>query len=153
MKIYIGSDHRGFELKTKIFAYLSRNDYDVEDVGDKQSDPEDDYPQFAQEAAMKVLGSEDPDTRGILICGGGQGMAMAANRFQGIRAAVINDAHDAKMTRVDNDSNVLSLSADKFEENEEAAYGIIETWLATEFSGGARHVRRLKEIDEFYPNL
>lgn len=153
MKIFIGSDHRGFALKSKLFAYLSKNDYDVEDVGDARPEPDDDYPQFAQQAVMKVLGSEDPDTRAILICGGGQGMAIAANRFRGIRAAVINDPHDAKMTRLDNDSNVLSLSADLFEENEEVAYGIVETWLTTEFSGGARHIRRLKEIDEFYPNV
>lgn len=153
MKIFLGSDHRGFELKTKIFAYLSKNDYDVEDVGDKQPNSDDDYPQFAQAAVTQILGSEDPDTRGILICGGGQGMAIAANRFRGIRAAVITDPHDAKMTRVDNDSNVLSLSADLFENDEKAAYGIIETWLTTEFSGGARHIRRLKEIDEFYPNM
>lgn len=153
MKIFIGSDHRGFELKTKLFAYLSKHDYDVEDVGDKQLDLDDDYPQFAQEAAMKVLGSEDSDVRAILICGGGQGMAIAANRFKGIRAVVITDAHEAKMSRIDNDSNVLSLSADELEENEEAVYGIVETWLTTEFSGSQRHVRRLKEIDEFYPNM
>ncbi len=80
-------------------------------------------------------------------------MAIATNRFKGIRAVVITDAHDAKMSRVDNDSNVLSLSADRFEDEEEAMYGIIETWLTTEFSGSPRHVRRLREIDEFYPNM
>ncbi len=153
MKIFIGSDHRGFELKTKLFAYLSKHEYDVEDVGDKQLDPEDDYPQFAQEAAIKVLGSEDDDTRAILICGGGQGMAIAANRFKGIRAVVVSNAHEAKTARIDNDSNVLSLPADELEENEEAVYGIVETWLTTKFSGSTRHVRRLKEIDEFYPNM
>ncbi len=153
MKIFIGSDHRGFELKTKLFAYLSKHDYNVEDVGGKQLDPQDDYPQFAQEAAIKVVGSEDEDPRAILICGGGQGMAIAANRFKGIRAVVITDAHDAKMSRIDNDSNVLSLSADRFEDEEEAMYGILETWLTTEFAGQQRHVRRLKEIDEFYPNM
>lgn len=153
MKIFIGSDHRGFELKTKLFAYLSKHDYNVEDVGDKQLNPQDDYPQFAQEAAIKLVGSEDEDPRSILICGGGQGMAIAANRFKGIRAVVITDAHDAKMSRIDNDSNILSLSADRFEDEEEVMYGIIETWLTTEFAGQQRHVRRLKEIDEFYPNM
>lgn len=153
MKIFIGSDHRGYELKSKVFAYLSKHEFDVEDVGSKTIDPEDDYPQFAQQAALKVLGSDDGDPRAILICGGGQGMAIAANRFKGIRAAVVTNAHDAKMARIDNDSNVLSLSADELEDNEEAVYGIIETWLTTEFSGLARHVRRLKEIDQFYPNM
>ena len=153
MTIFIGSDHRGFELKAKLFAYLSKHGYVVEDVGDKQLDPKDDFPEFAQQAAVKVLGSVDPDTRAILICGGGQGMAIAANRFKGIRAAVVTDAHDAKMSRVDNDSNVLSLSADRFEDEPELVFGIIETWLSTEFAGQARFVRRLKEIDKFYPNM
>ncbi len=153
MKIFIGSDHRGFELKTKLFAYLSKHSYDVEDVGGRQLDPQDDYPQFAQGAAIKVVGSEDDDPRAILICGGGQGMAIAANRFKGIRAVVVAGAHEAKMSRVDNDSNVLSLSADELEDNEAAVYGIVETWLTTEFSGSSRHVRRLREIDDFYPNM
>ncbi len=89
MKIYLGSDHQGFHLKTQIFAWLSQQNKDVEDVGGKVLDPKDDYPQFAQMAALKVLGSEDSDARAILVCGGGQGMAMAANRFKGIRAADI----------------------------------------------------------------
>ena len=150
MKIYLGADHQGFELKRKLFAYLSKNGYDVEDVGGKVYDPNDDYPQFAQEAVMKVLGSEDKDVRAILICGGGQGMAIAANRFHGIRAVVIWDAHEAKMSRIDNDANVLSLPARLLTDNEEAAYGIVETWLNTKFSGAKRHVRRIKELDELY---
>src|SRR2546430_1698801 len=110
MKIFLGSDHQGFQLKEKLFAYLSKHDYDVEDVGDKELDPDDDFPQFAYLAATKVLG-EEKDGRAILLCGGGQGMCMAANRVRGIRAAVIWDAHEAKMTRNDNDSNVLCLPA------------------------------------------
>ncbi len=153
MKIFLGSDHRGFALKNDLFAYLSKHEYEVEDVGGKELDPQDDYPQFAQEAAIKLLGSEDKDPRAILVCGGGQGMAIAANRFKGIRAVVVTDAHEAKMSRIDNDANVLALSADRFEEEPEVVYGIIETWLNTEFTGQARHVRRLKEIDEFYPNM
>lgn len=126
MKIFLGSDHGGFEWKEKLFAYLSNHDYDVEDIGAKQLDPKDDYPVFAQRAAMKVLGSEDEDARAILICRGGQGMAIAANRFPGIRASVIWNANEAKMTRVDNDSNVLCLPADHIDLDQ--AEGIIETW-------------------------
>jgi len=151
VKIYLGADHGGYELKNKIFAYLSRNGYDVEDEGDKKYDPEDDYPEFAHAVVSKVLGSEDEDPRGIVVCTGGQGMAIAANRFAGIRASVVWDAHEAKLTRLDNDSNILSLPGRIFA-NDKEAFGIIETWLSTEFSKAPRHIRRLKEIDDFYPN-
>ncbi len=151
MKIYLGSDHGGFEWKQKIFGYLSTHNYDVEDIGNKQLDPDDDYPQFAQRAAMKVIGSTDDDARAILICRGGQGMSIAANRFQGIRASVIWNAHEARMTRLDNDSNVLCLPSDHIEFSEVA--GIIETWLSTAFTAAPRHVRRLREIDNFYPDI
>lgn len=150
MKVFLGSDHGGFAWKERIFAYLSNHDYDVEDVGAKQLNPKDDYPVFAQQAVMKVLGSDDEDARAILICRGGQGMAMAANRFPGIRASVVWSANEAKMTRVDNDSNMLCLPADHI--SEEQAEGIIETWLNTDFSQAPRHIERLKEIDSFYPN-
>lgn len=150
MKVYVGSDHQGFELKHKLFAYLSQHGYDTEDVGNQTLDPNDDYPQFAQMAALKLLGDEDSEAKAILVCGGGQGMAIAANRFRGIRAAVVGDAHEAKMSRLDNDANVLALSAQQFERDEEVVYGIVETWLNTKFSGAARHQRRIKEIDEIY---
>lgn len=149
MKIYLGSDHQGFHLKTQIFAWLSQQNKDVEDVGGKVLDPKDDYPQFAQMAALKVLGSEDSDARAILVCGGGQGMAMAANRFKGIRAAVAWDEEEAKMTRLDNDSNVLSLPARLLEDDIEAVKSIITTWLNTKFSGAARHTRRNQELDDY----
>ncbi|MBL8159389.1 RpiB/LacA/LacB family sugar-phosphate isomerase [Candidatus Saccharibacteria bacterium] len=148
MKIYLGSDHQGFHLKQDIFAYLSRHNYDVEDVGDKQLDPDDDFTDFAFLATTKVLGSEDKDPRAILICGGGQGMAMAANRVQGIRAAVVWDAYEARMTRNDNDSNVLSLPARLLEGHEEAWQGILETWLSTPFAGAPRYVRRIQKLDQ-----
>lgn len=148
MKIYLGSDHQGFYLKEKIFAYLVKNGYEVEDAGDKVMDPDDDFPQFAQAVALKVIGDEDKDPRGILICGGGQGMCMAANRFNGIRASVIWDAFEAKMTRNDNDSNVLCLPARVVANNEEAWEGIVETWLSTPFAGAARYKRRNAQLDE-----
>jgi ribose 5-phosphate isomerase B len=148
MKIFLGSDHNGFHMKEKVFAYLAKHGYDVQDVGDEQLDPEDDFPQFAQAAALKVLGEEDGDARAILLCGGGQGMAMAANRFRGIRASVIWDAFEAKMTRNDNDSNVLALPSRILESEDGTWEGIIETWLNTPFAAAPRYKRRNDQIDE-----
>lgn len=149
MKIYLGADHQGFYLKEKVFAYLAKHGYEVEDVGDRELDPTDDFPDFAQMAAMRIIGDTDDDARAILICGGGQGMAIAANRFRGIRAAVIWDAYEAKMTRHDNDCNVLCLPARILEDEEAAWKGIIETWLNTPFGNAARFKRRNAQIDEF----
>lgn len=148
MKIYLGSDHQGFRLKEKMFAYLVKHGYDVEDVSGQTLDPNDDFPEFAQAAAIKVIGSTDPDTRGILLCGGGQGMAMAANRFRGIRASVIWDAFEAKMTRNDNDSNVLCLPSRILSDDDAAWQGIVETWLNTPFAAAPRFKRRNAQIDE-----
>jgi ribose 5-phosphate isomerase B len=148
MKIFLGSDHNGFHMKEKVFAYLAKHDYDVVDVGDAQLDPDDDFPQFAQAAALKVLGEQDGEARAILLCGGGQGMAMAANRFKGIRASVVWDAFEAKMTRNDNDSNVLALPSRILEDQDGTWQGIIETWLNTPFASAVRYKRRNAEIDE-----
>ena len=148
MKIYIGSDHQGFHLKEAVFAWLKKEGYDIEDVSNKTLDPNDDYPQFAQAAVHKVLSSSEPDSRAILICGGGQGMAMAANRFKGIRAAVIWDEQEAKMTRLDNDSNVLSLPARVLDGDINNVKNIVTTWLTTKFSAASRHTRRNQELDD-----
>lgn len=149
MKIFIGSDHQGFYLKEKVFAYLAKHNYDVEDVGNKILDPNDDFPEFAQAAALKIIGSTDEDPRAILLCGGGQGMAIAANRFRGIRASVIWDAYEAKITRNDNDSNILCLPARILKDDDKIWEGIIETWLNTPFADAARFKRRNAQIDEF----
>lgn len=129
-------------------AYLVKHGYDVEDVGGIVLDPSDDFPEFAQAAALKILGHPDDDARAILLCGGGQGMAMAANRFHGIRASVIWDAYEAKMTRNDNDSNVLCLPSRILEHDSAAWQGIIETWLSTPFASAPRYVRRNMQLDE-----
>ncbi|OYX38282.1 RpiB/LacA/LacB family sugar-phosphate isomerase [Candidatus Saccharibacteria bacterium 32-50-10] len=148
MKIFLGSDHNGYHLKEQVFAYLAKHGYDVEDVGGAQLDPQDDFPEFAQAAALKVLGEQDGKARAILLCGGGQGMAMAANRFKGIRASVIWDAFEAKMTRNDNDSNVLCLPSRILDDEPAAWQGIIETWMSTPFAGAARFRRRNAQLDE-----
>lgn len=148
MKIYLGADHNGFVMKEKVFAYLAKRGYDIEDVGDKELDPHDDFPEFAHMAALKVLGDTDSDPRAILLCGGGQGMCMAANRFRGIRASVIWDTYEAKMTRNDNDSNVLCLPARILENQEKDWQDIIDTWLKTAFAAAPRYKRRNAQIDE-----
>lgn len=148
MRVYIGADHAGFHLKEAVMAHLSKLHYDVEDDGDKQLDPEDDYPHFAYAVATKVLGDEDDDARGILLCGSGQGMCIAANRVRGIRASLCWNEDVARETRNDNDSNVLCIPARML--SEEEALKIIDTWLTTPFSGAARHQRRIHEIEELY---
>lgn len=149
MKIYLGSDHNGFHLKEKLFVYLSKLGYDVEDVGGQVLDPNDDFPEFAYKAAIKVIGSEDKDPRAILLCGGGQGMCMAANRMRGIRASVIWDKNEAKMTRHDNDSNVLCLPSRIMDEKDDRYWqDVVDTWLGTPFARAARYVRRNRQLDE-----
>lgn len=148
MRVFIGADHAGFDLKSAVMAHLSKRNVDVEDDGDQQLDPNDDYPQFAYAVTTKVLGSEDDDPRGILLCGSGQGMCIAANRVRGIRAALCWSEDIARETRNDNDSNVLCIPARTL--SEEDALKIIDVWLDTPFSGAARHVRRIHEIEELY---
>lgn len=148
MKIYLGADHQGFALKQRVFAYLTKQGYSVEDVGDKELDPGDDFPEFAQIASLKVIGDDDPDPRAILLCGGGQGMCMAANRFRGIRASVIWDSTEAKITRNDNDSNVLCLPARILDKDDAEWQDIIDTWLTTPFAQAARFKRRNAQLDE-----
>lgn len=150
MIIYLGSDHGGFYLKEKVEAHLAKAGYTFEDVGNKVLDTADDYPQFAFAAATKVLGSTDEDPRAILICKGGQGMAIAANRIRGIRAVVLADLEEAKMSRNDNDANVLCLPSRVLDEDESKAFAIVDTWLTTPFSKAERHARRLREIEEVY---
>lgn len=149
MKIYLGSDHAGFHLKEKVFSYLVKRNIEVEDVGAKILDENDDFPQFAQLASLKVIGDEDPTARAILICGGGQGMAMAANRFRGIRASVVWDSEEARLTRNDNDSNILCLPARLLNREDNVIWqDVVDTWLHTPFAGAARFKRRNAELDE-----
>lgn len=135
-------------MKAQVFAYLAKRGYEVEDIGDRELDPGDDFPEFAQMAALKIIGDESADPRAILLCGGGQGMCIAANRFSGIRAVVIWDAYEAKMARNDNDSNVLCLPARVLKNDESTWKNIIDTWLETPFANAVRFRRRNAQIDE-----
>lgn len=146
MKIYIGADHNGFDMKTGLVEYLRRNGYQVVDEGDERRDPEDDFPQFASRVVMAMKASDDPDPRGILICGSGQGMCMAANRYKGIRASLCDSVVEAKMSRNDDNANVLCLPARLIKEGR--AEQVAKAWLETGFAGAARFKRRIAELDE-----
>jgi len=144
MRIYIGSDHAGFELKEFIKSFLQEKGYDVEDKGAFWYNGEDDYPDFIRPVAESV--SNNPESRGIILGGSGQGEAITANRFPGIRAALYygGPIEIVALSRQHNDTNVLSLGA-RFLDNEETKK-ILEIWLNTNFDGG-RHFRRLQKID------
>lgn len=148
MKIFLGADHNGFHLKNQVHAYLAKQGYEVVDMGGTELDPSDDFPQFANAVALQVLGSEDKDPRGILLCGGAQGMSMAANRFRGIRASVVWDEEEARVTRNDNDSNVLSLPARILDSSPKTWQKIVDTWLKTPFASAPRYKRRNAQLDE-----
>jgi ribose 5-phosphate isomerase B len=146
MKIYIGADHNGFYLRNSLIKYLKKAGYEVVDDGDERLNPDDDFPVFALSVVKDVLSGDDHDARGILICGSGQGMCMAANRFKGIRAALGYDRKSARSSRNDDNSNILCLPSDVLEKD--TANLIVETWLNTPFAKAPRFIRRLKELDE-----
>ena len=137
--VIIGSDHTGIELKKQIIAYLQQKDISVKDVTNYDDQTGDDYPDIAWVVCKNVL---DYKSLGIAICGTGIGISIACNKVNGIRAAVCTDEYMAKMTRVDNNANVLCLGA-RLEYNN--IYNIIDTFLSTEF-GGDRHQRRIDKI-------
>jgi len=143
MKIAIGSDHRGFEVKRRIVALLNQLGHEVLDVGPEGRDSVD-YPDYALQVGSAV--SEGRVERGILICGTGIGMCIAANKVKGVRAAPCHDSITAEMSRRHNDANVLCLSADLL--SEELMERMVRIWLETAFEGG-RHARRVEKIVRF----
>jgi ribose 5-phosphate isomerase B len=145
MRLYIGADHAGFEMKKELIDFLKRSGHQVIDEGDKKLMPEDDYPQFAGRVVAAMLASGEQDPRGILICGSGQGMCIAANRFKGIRACLCYDIREARTARNDDDSNVLCLSARTLTLKQ--AEPIITAWLTTPFAAAPRFKRRIDELD------
>ena len=148
MKIYLGTDHRGFHLTNELVDFLKKHDFNVEDEGDEELNPNDDFPIFAKRVVVKVLASDDEDARGILLCGSGQGMCMAANRFKGIRACLGWDKEAARSSRNDDDSNVLCIPANVLEKDKKELWEIVETWLMTPFAKVPRYARRIIELDK-----
>lgn len=141
-RVYIGSDHGGFTMKIKVMQYLQKLGYQPIDVG-CDSDNSCDYPDYALKAAGLAAKN---NSRAILVCGTGIGMAMAANKVKGARAAVAYDEYTARMSREHNDSNVLCLG--ERTTSEPKAKKIVKTWMETEFSNDERHRRRVNKIME-----
>lgn len=139
-RVLLGADHRGFALKENLKRYLEKQGYFVKDLGNTVLDPDDDYPDFAVKLKGKVRGK----TRGILICNSGVGVAIAANKLNGIRAVNAHNAKIAKSSRNDDDTNVLCLGANHI--NATLARRIVKTWLSTPFSNAKRHKRRIQKI-------
>lgn len=144
MKIAIGADHAGFELKEKLREMLEDDGYEVIDVGAHELEPGDDYPIYAAQVGRMV--SQGEAERGILVCDSGIGVDIVANKFPGVRSALVHDEELASLTRLHNDSNVLCLGAIFVDEAE--AECITQIWLKTDFSHGERHQRRIEEIEE-----
>ena len=143
MKIAVGSDHRGLHVKQRIVPLLKQLGHEVIDVGPDSAGSVD-YPDFALEVARAV--GEGRVDRGILVCGTGIGMCIAANKVRGVRAAPCHDSITAELSRLHNDSNTLCLSADLL--GEELIERMIRIWLETPFEGG-RHARRVEKIMKY----
>jgi ribose 5-phosphate isomerase B len=151
MKIYIATDHAGYEMKEAIASYVEKDlGYTVADMGAHQNDPNDDYPDFIQLVAQEV--SHDPSSsRGIAIGGSGEGEAIVANRFPNVWCSVYygGPLDIVKLSREHNNANMLSLGA-RFMTIDEAK-AAVKLWLETSFSEEERHVRRLKKIEQIWP--
>lgn len=147
MRIYIGSDHAGFEMKRNLTAFLIENKFEVYDCGPKQYDHEDDYPDFVSIVASSV--SRDRDSMGIVMGWSGTGEEIVANRFPNVRCAMFygGNKHILTLARQHNDSNMLSLAA-HFITTQEAKEAVL-LWLKTPFSGEPRHMRRIKKIEQY----
>ena len=143
MRVAIGSDHRGYDVKRRIISVLEQLGHEILDLGPAGRDSVD-YPDFAFQVAKAV--SERRADRGILVCGTGIGMCIAANKVHGVRAAPCHDSITAEMSRRHNDANVLCLSADLL--GEELIDRMVRIWLTTEFEGG-RHARRVEKIQRY----
>lgn len=147
MEIYLGGDHAGFELKKNLITFLKEElNYDAVDEGPYEYNEGDDYPDFVSLVAKSV--QQDSESLGIVLGGSGQGEAMCANRFKGIRAAVYygGNLEIIKLSREHNNANILSLGARFL--SEEEAKGAVKMWLETKFKGDERHLRRINKLDQ-----
>jgi ribose 5-phosphate isomerase B len=145
VRVYLGSDHAGFELKGRLIEWLTSAGHEPVDCGPKAYDPEDDYPVYILRAAEGVAG--DPGSLGIVIGGSGNGEQIAANKVCGIRAAVAWTVETAQLARQHNDANILSLGARMYSDDDSLEF--TKMFVQTPFSGVERHARRLAEIAAF----
>ena len=150
MRVYLGADHQGFFLKNKVRDYLTKAGYQITDYSNEELDPDDDFPKYARLAAKRVVDEKDDTDVAILVCGGGQGMCIAANRIKGVRAIVASSVEDATYGRNDNDANVLCLPARVLdrEYNIPLWRDIVDAFMNTPFAGAERYIRRNRELDQ-----
>ena len=148
MKIFIGADHRGYELKEKIAKWLFDMEYPYQDLGATHFDPHDDYTKYAEDVASLVAKTEG--ARGVLLCGSGVGVDVIANKFDGVRASIGKSVFQVEAGRNDDDMNILVIAADFTDERDTKA--MLIAFLETKFSGKARYERRLQEIAEIEAN-
>lgn len=148
MKVYIGADHKGFELKEKVARWLFEWGYEFTDMGADSLDPKDDYTIYAQRVAS-IVGKEKK-SRGILLCGSGVGIDVVANKFDGVRASLGKSSDQVNAGRNDDDMNILVIAADYTSENE--AQEMVKVFLESNFSGESRHTRRLQDIKKIEAN-
>lgn len=141
--LYIGADHRGFELKENLKSYLASSGEEMEDLGNTNYDPDDDFNDPALAVARKVA---ETGGRGVLLCGSGVGMDIVANKVTGVRAGLGFDAEQVRLARSHDDINVLVLAADYLDESQ--AKELVDAFLKTEFSGKERYRRRLEKINQ-----
>lgn len=142
--IYIGADHRGFELKEKLKKRLAEDSLEFTDLGDEKLDINDDYVDFAEKVATATV--SDEVNKGILLCGSGAGVDIVANKVDGARCALAFDVIRARQAREHEDANIIALPADILSEDQ--AYEITKTFLNTPFSNEERHIRRIAKIEE-----
>jgi ribose 5-phosphate isomerase B len=142
MKVYLASDHAGFDLKEKVKEFLLSKKYDVLDCGDFAPNPDDDYPVFVAIAAEKV--SKDENSRAIVLGKSGAGEEIVANKFENVRAVLGFSEENVKLARLHNDANILSLGSQFI--SREDALSFVKIFLETKFSNEQRHKRRIEEI-------
>src|SRR5689334_16487026 len=145
MRVYLGSDHAGYELKQHLVNHLSTQGYKCVDVGPHAYDPEDDYPPYCLNTAAKVVA--DPGSLGIVIGGSGNGEQIAANKIEGVRSALAWKVEIAQLARQHNDANVLSIGAREHTLDEATTF--VDAFLATPFSGNPRHARRIGILADY----
>ena len=145
MRVHVGSDHAGLEFKNTIIEHLKNQGHEVTDHGPFVYDALDDYPQFCIPAAQAV--AKDPGAFGVVLGGSGNGEQMAANKVKGVRAALVWSQETAKLAREHNDANVISLGGRMHPEK--FCLELVDTFLATPFSGDERHVRRIGQISRY----
>lgn len=148
MKIFLGSDHRGFQLKEKIAKWLFEWKYTYEDIGASILDTGDDYTKYASEVASLV--GNEKDSLGILLCRSGVGVDVVANKFDGVRAGIGKSPEQVKAGRNDDDMNILVLAADYTKDEE--AKEMVKTFLETKFAGKSRFRKRLEDIKKIEAN-